>query len=235
MVFTSQTFEILTERHTQWLFAKALLTTVELFITSGVVAFLLGSALAVLRLFGRTGSFLVSGFVEYHRNVPIIVQILVWYFGVPQIFPAQWQDWTNDHLGGFFFAVVALSLNAAAYISEDLRSGFRAVPNGQMEAGQALGMSYLQTMRLVLMPQAIRAALPALVNQSLSLFKSTSLAMVIGVGELMYIALQIDGETYATFAAFLVPTIFYLVCTLALMFFGAWLQRRGTARVLRAR
>jgi polar amino acid transport system permease protein len=121
--------------------------------------------------------------------------------------------------------VVALSLNAAAYISEDLRSGIRAVSTGQLEAARALGMGYIKAMRLVVVPQAIRGAAPALINQALGLLKATSLALAIGVNELMYVARQLDGETYATFPSYLTPTVIYLVCTLTLMFIGSRLQR----------
>lgn len=221
----SHTFGILADREIQMLFARGLLTTLELFVISGIFAYLLGALLVVLRMSGKVLSAGVSVFVQYHRNVPSIVQFLVWYFGLSQIFPAAWQNWTTEYFSGFAYAVIALSLNAAAYISEDLRSGFRAVPYGQMEAARALGLNYLNAMRLVLVPQAIRNALPALVNQALSLLKTTSLAMAIGVGELMYVARQVDGETYATFAAYLVPTVIYLACTMSIMAVGNRIQR----------
>ena len=223
----AHTFSILTDPDILRAFFNGLATTIELFFVSGIFAYLLGCLLAVLRMSGRAPSAIVAAFVEYHRNVPSIVQFLVWYFGVPQIFPASWQSWANAHASGFAFAVIALALNAAAYISEDLRSGFRAVSYGQMEAARALGMNYLRAMRLVLVPQAIRNALPALVNQALSLLKTTSLAMAIGVSEIMYVARQVDGETYATFAAYLVPTVAYLACTLSIMLIGNGLQRHA--------
>ncbi|KXU96526.1 hypothetical protein CR51_23010 [Caballeronia megalochromosomata] len=220
-----ESFSVLAEPDVQLLFLRGTLTSLELFAVSALIAYALGALLVVLRLSGRIPSAAVGAFVEYHRNVPSIVQIFVWYFGVSQILPTSWHAWTNNHLGAFFYAVVALSLNSAAYISEDLRSGIRSVTNGQMEAARALGLNYLKTMRLVMVPQAVRSAAPALVNQALSLLKTTSLAMAIGVSELMYVARQLDGETYATFAAYLTPTVIYLLCTLTLMYVGGRLQR----------
>jgi len=220
------TFAILEDAATWQLFALGLLLTVELFVFATVLGFALGGALAALRLSSRWGATLVIGFVEYHRNVPSLVQLLVWYFGVPQLLPATLRSWTETNVDAFYFAVIALGLNAAAYISEDLRSGFRTLPKGQFEASQALALSRIQALRLVLLPQAVRACFPALVSQTLSLFKATTLAMAIGVGELMYVARRIDGETYATFAAFLVPTVAYLCFTLTIMFGGEWWQRR---------
>ena len=218
-------FSVLAESDVQLLFLRGFITTLELFTVSAIAAYALGAVLVVLRMSGRITSALVGAFVEYHRNVPSIVQIFVWYFGVPQILPISWQAWTNAHLSAFFFAVVALSLNAAAYISEDLRSGIRAVSSGQTEAARALGMSFLKAMRLVVVPQAVRGAAPALISQALSLLKTTSLALVIGVNDLMYVARQLDGETYATFPSYLTPTVIYLACTLTLMGVGSRLER----------
>ncbi|WP_060253277.1 amino acid ABC transporter permease [Burkholderia pseudomultivorans] len=220
-----ESFSVLADPDVQRLFLRGTLTSLELFMVSAAVAYTLGALLVVLRMAGRVPSAAVGAFVEYHRNVPSIVQIFVWYFGVSQAFPSSWHAWTNSHLGAFFYAVVALSLNSAAYISEDLRSGLRAVSHGQMEAARALGLNFLKAMQLVMVPQAIKSAAPALVNQALSLLKTTSLAMAIGVGELMYVARQLDGETYASFAAYLTPTVIYLACTLTLMFVGSRLQR----------
>lgn len=220
-----QSFQILADPSVQMLFARGLATTIELFLGAALAAYAIGAILLACRLSSRIGAFAVVAFVEYHRNVPAIVQILIWYFGVPQTLPEHAQAWANLHLSSFYFAVMALALNAAAYISEDLRSGFRAVSPGQLEAAKALGFNQLQAMRLILMPQAVRNALPALVNQALSLLKTTSLAMAIGVGDLMYVARQIDGETYATFAAYLTPTVIYLICTLSLMSIGHHLQK----------
>jgi polar amino acid transport system permease protein len=220
-----QSFSVLAEPDVQLLFLRGFATTLQLFIVSAIAAYALGAVLVVLRMSGRIPSALVGAFVEYHRNVPSIVQIFVWYFGVPEILPASWHAWTNAHLSAFFFAVVALSLNAAAYISEDLRSGIRAVSSGQTEAARALGMGYLKAMRLVVVPQAVRGAARALISQSLSLLKTTSLALVIGVNDLMYVARQLDGETYATFPSYLTPTVIYLACTLTLMWIGSRLEK----------
>jgi polar amino acid transport system permease protein len=220
-----QSFSVLAEPDVQLLFLRGFATTLELFIVSAIAAYVLGAVLVMLRMSGRIPSALVGAFVEYHRNVPSIVQIFVWYFGIPEILPASWHAWTNAHLGAFFFAVVALSLNAAAYISEDLRSGIRAVSSGQTEAARALGMGFFKAMRLVVVPQAVRGAAPALVSQSLSLLKTTSLALVIGVNDLMYVARQLDGETYATFPSYLTPTVIYLACTLTLMAIGSRLEK----------
>ncbi|WP_296247328.1 amino acid ABC transporter permease [Pseudomonas sp. UBA4194] len=215
-------------------FLGGMALTLELFVISAVLAFLLACVLMAIRLVpGRATDVLVSAYVEYHRNVPSLVQLFVWYFGVPQLLPASTQNLINDNGGEVIFAIIALTLNAAAYVSEDLRSGFRSLPSGQTEASRALGLGYVQTLRKVLIPQAIWASAPSLVNQTLGLFKTTALAMAIGTAELMYITRQIEGETYMTFQTFAVASLFYLLGSWAIMLCGSLLQQRNQSRMAR--
>ncbi|MEG5263045.1 amino acid ABC transporter permease [Pseudomonas sp. JDS28PS106] len=208
--------------------------SLQLWVISGVLAFLLACVLMGIRLIpARLCDLLVIAFVEYHRNVPTLVQLFVWYFGVPQLLPAAVQESINASGGEVIFAIIALTLNSAAYVAEDLRSGFRSLPDGQTEAAKALGFSYLQTLRKVLIPQAIRASAPSLVNQALGLFKSTALAMAIGTAEMMYITRQIEGETYMTFQTFAVASLFYLIGSWTIMSLGALWQRRIELRMAR--
>ncbi|MFL9923210.1 amino acid ABC transporter permease [Herbaspirillum lusitanum] len=201
--------------------------TVRLFAVSWILAMLLASLLTAIRSAGgRIGTWLVAVFVEYHRNVPGLVQIFVWYFGVPQLLPTSVQRWINHHNGEFFFSCIALTLYAAAYMSEDLRSGLRSLPRGQAEAARSLGMSYGQTLRHILLPQAVRASLPPLVNQTLALFKATSLAMTVGVADMMHATRQIENETYRTFEAFFIVSVAYVVMSWLIMGVGAYTSRR---------
>ncbi|AHB07929.1 ABC transporter permease [Pandoraea pnomenusa] len=212
------------------LLRDGVLTTLRLFVVSGLMAIVVGIVLTTLRALPVK---LFKGFVivivEYHRNVPVLVQILVWYFGVPQLLPAGMRDWINAGNTEFFFASVALALNAGAFISEDLRSGLRAIPHTQQEAAWSIGLTYLQSFRYVILPQGIRVALPALLNQALLLFKNSSLAMAIGVHELLYRTRQIDNLTFRTFDVFLVATILYLIGTLALMALSEHFAKRRAA------
>ncbi|WP_420101309.1 amino acid ABC transporter permease [Bosea sp. (in: a-proteobacteria)] len=220
---------ILTLQYTQWMMWGAL-TSLALFALAWVLAFLTASLLVAIGSAPfRPAQALVASFVEYHRNIPMLVQIFVWYFAMPQLLPDTWTRWINAHNSEFIFAVIALFLNAAAYMSEDMRSGLRSLPREQMEAGRALGLSYVQTMRDVLLPQAIRAALPPLINQSLALFKATSLAMAIGVAEMTYASRQVENETYRTFETFAIASAFYVTVSFAIMGLGAWADRRNLA------
>lgn len=206
--------------------------TARLFAVSWILAMLLASLLTVIRSAGGSvGRSVVAIFVEYHRNVPGLVQIFVWYFGVPQLLPTSVQRWINHHNGEFFLSCIALTLYAAAYMSEDLRSGLRSLPRGQAEAARSLGMSYGQTLRHILLPQAVRASLPPLVNQTLALFKATSLAMTVGVADMMHATRQIENETYRTFEAFFIVSVAYVLMSWLIMGVGAYAGRRfSTAR-----
>jgi polar amino acid transport system permease protein len=211
---------VLQGRYLDWLLAGAC-KTLLLFFAAWVSGFLIGLIVVSLRESrARPLELLARAFVGYHRNVPGLVQVFIWYFGVPQILPEAWQAWINDHGSEFFLVWTALSLNAGAYMSEDLRSGVRSLPPTQLEAARALGMTFVQAMRVVILPQALRVALPPLTNQSLGLFKSTSLAMAIGFAEMTYAAHQVENESFRTFETFAIASVFYWAGSFLLMWLG---------------
>jgi polar amino acid transport system permease protein len=201
--------------------------TVLVFVGSWMLGMALATVLLTIRLtHSKIAQHFVAGYITYHRNVPTLVQLMLWYFGISNLLPDDLQAWLADHSGEAFFAVIALGLCQAAFFSEDMRSGLRAVSPGQAEAARALGHSYVGSMRYVILPQAIRNAVPALVNHTVSLFKNSSLAMVIGVNELTHAVREIDSRTFRTFEAYAIGTVLYLSVSLLLMTFGAALARR---------
>jgi len=119
-----------------------------------------------------------TAFVEVFRNTPVLVQIMWFFFAFPIIAPFD--------INSFTAAALGLTLNTAAFSSEIYRAGLQSIHKGQWEAAKALGMSYPQQMRRIILPQSIRRMLPAFMNRSIELFKMTSLASVIAYGELMY-------------------------------------------------
>ncbi|HEY9271166.1 MULTISPECIES: amino acid ABC transporter permease [Achromobacter] len=202
-------------------------TTLTLFILSA----LLGMAIAIVIVVLRSIPFkplnaLIAAFVEYHRDVPTVVQILVWFFGVPQILPPAVKAYVNSGQTELMFATIALALNVSAYWSNDIRSGLKAIPAAQFEAARSVGLGFFQAMRYVMLPQALRISVPPLLNRSLILFKDTSLAMVIGVTELTYQIKSIDNLTFRTFDVLALATIVYLICSLTIMFLGRCFERR---------
>lgn len=210
--------------------------TVLIALCSWLLAMTLAMILLGLRMTpSRIAQRFVQGYISYHRNVPTLVQMMLWYFGLASLLPDSLQGWLSDHSAEAVFAVLSLGLCQAAYFSEDLRSGLRAVPSGQNEAARALGHSYVGALRFVLMPQAVRNAIPALVNHSVSLFKNSSLAMAIGAAELTHAVKQIESESFRAFEAYLIATVVYLVISLVIMAVGAWLGQRAAVATARTR
>jgi len=201
--------------------------TVQLFLVAWVLAFSIAVTLVVVRATNLAPCrWVVDAYVEYHRNVPLLVQVLFWYFGMPELLPEGVRLWLYDHNAEMSLAAIALGLGSAAYIAEDIRSGLRAIPGTQFEAARALGASYLQCMRFVIVPQALRISIPPLVGRALLLFKNTSVAMAIGVMELTYQAREIENETYRTFATFGAATIMYLLGSFLIMAIGSRIYAR---------
>ncbi|MEO6921308.1 MAG: amino acid ABC transporter permease [Collimonas sp.] len=190
-----------------------------------LLAMILGTTLALIRMTqNRWAERAVAVYVEYHQNVPMLVQIFLWYFGVTTLLPDFAQLWVNQHHSEFLFAIIAVGTCMSAYISEDLRSGIRTIPRAQMEAARALGMSYLKASRLVILPQALRIALPTLVSHTVLLFKNTSLAMAIGVAELTYATREIESQSFHTVEVYLLATMIYLGISLLIMAVGSVLE-----------
>lgn len=201
--------------------------TLQLMLYAWLLAMGLAFLLVTVRLTqARVAEGLVAAYVAYHRNVPTLVQLMLWYFGIPTLLPEWMQLWLAGYSTEFLFAVIALGLCQAAYFSEDLRAGLRALPSGQNEAARALGLNYVRSMRYVILPQAVRNALPSLINHTVLLFKNTSLAMAIGVVELTYASREVENYTFRTFETYLVATLAYLAFSLVLMGIGALIARR---------
>lgn len=217
---------VLTGQYLDW-FEWGVVTTLALTAASWAVGMATGTFLTLVRMAPfRPCEWAVGLFVEYHRNVPLLVQIFVWYFGMPQILPEGVSAWINSHNSEFVLAVVALGLANGAYVTEDLRSGIKSIPATQYEAARSIGFTYLQSMRWVILPQAFRIVIPPLINQTLLLFKNTSLAMAIGVAELTYQTQQINSYTFRTFEAYAVATVIYLAISFMIMALGDVTDRK---------
>ena len=204
--------------------------TFIIYVGSWVLAMTLAILLLCLRISPlRFADPVVKAYVSYHRNVPTLVQLMLWYFGIYTLMPDALTGWLANHNAEAIFAVIGLGLCQAAYFSEDLRSGLRAVSPGQMEAAKALGHGYVSAMRFVIMPQGVRNALPPLINHSVSLFKNSSLAIVVGASELTHAIKEIDNVSFRTFEIYLIGTLIYLFFSLLIMGAGAIISMRADA------
>ena len=207
---------VLTGQYSQWI-VDGIRVTIQLSAVSIVLSFLMGLLIAVMRL-SQVGPirWFAQGYLEFIRNTPLLVQFFFWYFGSYQILPQSVNDWLNARDFEFSAAVIALTIYTSAFIAEDIRSGVLSIPKEQMEAARSAGFSYLQSMRYVILPQAVRITIPPLINQFLNLAKNSSLAMTIGVMELTYQARQVESYTFKGFEAFTAATVVYVVISLAI-------------------
>ena len=206
------------ERYIEWLLT-GLGWTFSLALSGWAIAFVIGVVVGC----GRTSSSTLIGvasrlFVEIFRNVPIIVQMFLWYFVVPEILPKDIGAWVKSippPWGSFLPALIALSLYTAARVAEQVKAGIEALPPGQRAAAKALGMTGFGVYRFVLMPQAMRIITPTLTSEVMGIYKNTSVALTIGLLELTAQARQINEFTFKTFEAFGAATLIYLGLALA--------------------
>ena len=199
------------------LFMKGLLITLKVSVASLVISFFLG---LIFALFRRSHfeflQDLESIYVWFFRNTPLLVIILLTYYGVGTIF----------QMNRFWASVIALSLFEGAYMTEILRSGMEAVDKGEIEAARSLGMSEFQIFTTVIFPQAIRISLPPLIGQMVSLIKDSSLASVIALEELTMMGWQVGTRTLASFESYLIVAVLYVTITSIISFSGRIIERR---------
>ncbi|MCR0982585.1 amino acid ABC transporter permease [Roseomonas populi] len=202
--------------------------TIGLTIATMIIGLILGTALALMRMSKSIALSGVAGFyVWVFRGTPLLVQLVLIYTGLPQL---------GIRLGVLPSALLALSLNEAAYLSETIRGGFNGVAKGQTEAAKALGLSRWMTLRLVLMPQVARLIIPPLGNSLNGLLKATSLASVISLEEVMRRSQVLMQEKFEVLELYCVAAVYYLVLTTLWNLVQVRLERhygRGYAEVTR--
>ncbi|RQO47214.1 amino acid ABC transporter permease [Variovorax sp. KBW07] len=221
--------QLLAPHYLRWLLDGWLTTLwTSLLVAAGATA--LGVVIAAGRSSSSPALLRATGaYVSLFRNTPLLVQLFFWYFGAPSVLPEAVREWLYaGHVLSFemLSALVGLTLYAAAYVGEDIRSGIRGVPAGQTLAALALGLTRAQVLAQVVLPQALRIALPPLLGQYMNIVKNTSLAMAVGLVELSYASRQVEAETFKTFQAFGFATLLYIVTIGAIEVLAAWAARR---------
>ncbi len=198
---------------------KKLPITLELALSAMLLGLALGLIMAIIKMKKiKILTQITNLLISLLRGTPVIVQLYVAFFGIPMFFQAINQKFGTDlavaKIPGFAYAMVALGLNQAGFMAEIIRSALQSVDNGQIEAAHALGMTYAQALRRIILPEAIEVALPTLGNSLISIIKGTSLAFTCAVVEITAQGQIIGGKTYRFFEVYVSLAIIYWVITL---------------------
>ncbi|WP_042458164.1 amino acid ABC transporter permease [Neobacillus dielmonensis] len=198
---------------------KGVLVTLKIVLLAGVLGFIFGIILSLFKISSiKVLGWFADLYTSIFRGTPLVLQLMLIYFGSPQIFGYQIEPYTA--------AVLSFSLNSGAYISEIIRAGILAVDKGQQEAAMALGVPYRKMMWDIILPQALKNILPALLNEFISLTKESAIVTTIGVMDVMRRSYQVGAEYYSYFEPLLIAGLIYYVLVIALTFLGKAVEGR---------
>lgn len=199
--------------------------TLLLCVLSLLVAMVIGLIIALFNVGkNRILNFIGTLFVDAVRGVPLIVLAYFVYFGVPQA--AKMLNVSGFRLSALTAGIIALSMNCGAYMAEIIRAGIESVDKGQMEASRSLGLSYGKSMRLIIIPQAIRTMIPSIINQFIITLKDTSILSVIGFPELVNTAKNVAGNTFMNLQVWAIVGVMYMVVIITLSKVAKRVERR---------
>jgi len=198
---------------------KGLGITIQIVLAAALLGFTLGIILTLFKISKfRLLRWFADGYTSVFRGTPMVLQLLIIYYGLPQIIGFE--------ITAFPAAVIAFGMNSAAYISEIIRAGILAVDKGQSEASLALGIPYRPMMKDIILPQAMKNILPALMNEFITLTKESAVVTVIGAMDVMRRAYIVGGQTYRYFEPLLIAGIIYYILVMVLTIFGKAIERR---------
>jgi len=207
------------------LFLTGLWLTVQLSILGSIGALVVGTVIALFRVSPIPPlRWLGVAYVEFFRNTPLLVHLFFLWLGLGAL---GFRFWTTDTFGTIFrAAAVGMALYHGAYVAEVIRGGLLGIDKGQIEAARSLGLSFVQTLRYVQLPQTFRATVPPLGNIGIALIKNTSLASTIGVAELLQAADIVESRTFRSDEAYGAVLLLYLVLTIPASLGVNWLERK---------
>jgi glutamate/aspartate transport system permease protein len=212
---------------------SGLFWTVSVSLCAWVIAFSLGSIVGVIRTTPlKIPRFIATCYVELFRNIPLLVQMFLWYFVMPELIPKGASEWLKSDysnlvtlpfaaqfgLWEFTAAVLCLGLYTASRVAEQVRAGIESLPKGQTNAGLAMGFTLPQVYRYVILPMAYRLIIPPMTSEFLTIFKNSSAALTISILELTAQSRQISEYTFRTFEALAAATLIYIIITLIVIF-----------------
>lgn len=201
---------------------QLILSGIPIILILSLVSALLGTVIGLLsvllRKSSKLGDMIVSVYVDIFRGTPVYVQLFFFYFGIPSFLGINVNAWTA--------CIVALSLNSGSYLSEIIRAGIEAIDKGQIEAAKALGVKSIDITKDIIVPQAFRNVLPAIVNEFITLTKETAVVSAVGMHDMMYWFTAVKSLTYRSFEPLLVIFIAYYVMNKVLSLLGKAIERR---------
>lgn len=201
--------------------------TVATALAAWILALVLGVIVGVMRtLPSKTAERLGFAYVELFRNIPLLVQIFLWYFVLPELLPPDWGNWVkNIPESPFWTTFIAIGFYMSSRVAEQVRAGLGSLPRGQRMAGLAIGLSLPQCYRHVLLPMAFRIMMPSLTSDFLNTIKNTSIGLTIGLMELTSRARAVQEFSFQVFEAFTAATVIYLLLNVVVVFAMRWLER----------
>ncbi len=194
-----------------------------------IIALAAGSVIGTIRTTDRLWMVrLGNAWVELFRNIPLLVQMFLWYFVIPEFVPPlkRWMVSTEPVYAQFLSAVLCLGLFTSARIAEQVRAGIQSLPRGQRLAAMAVGLTQVQTYRYVLLPMAFRIIIPPLTSETMNLIKNSSIALTIGLAELTFRARELGEYTFNFFEAFAAATLVYITIAMTANRVMAVVERR---------
>lgn len=205
--------------------------TAMLSLSSWVIAFLWGSMMGIFRTYPNRALYAISTvYVEVFRNVPLLVQLMIWYFVIPELVPASLGGWfkqLDPFLQQFLAAMLCLSFFTGARICEQVRAGIESLSKGQKAAGLALGFSMRQTYNNVLLPMGFRIIVPPLSSEMVNLVKNSAVASTIGLLELAAMGRQLVDYTAQAYESFTAVTFLYVALNLVILGFMRWVEEKA--------
>ena len=208
-------------------FLEGVKNTLIIAAMSVVLGVVFGTLMAIMRMCRiKPLKWFAVAYIEFVRGTPLMVQLMFIFYGLPMVgieFPDV--PWIPN-FSRFMAGIVAMSINSCAYVAEVIRSGIQAVDDGQMEAARSIGFKYGESMRLVILPQAIRNILPALGNEFVTVIKESSIVSVIGISDLMYGTNGVIALTYRSLPCLAIAACMYFVLTFISSRLIAMLEKR---------
>jgi glutamate/aspartate transport system permease protein len=217
------------ETYLDWLFT-GLGWTLAVSLAAWLLALAIGITVGAMRSKpSRLLNTLGAAWVELFRNIPLLVQMFLWFFVVPEFLPRDWSLWVKQDMPAkeFVTAVLCLGFFTSARIAEQVRAGIGSLPRGQRDAALALGLTLGQAYRQVILPQALRIVIPPLTSEFMNVFKNSSVAFAIGVLELTFQARQMQEDSEQGIETYLAVTLLYFICAFTANRGMAWIEARS--------